>query len=743
MDVKLMEIVAPAGSPSSLKAAIKAGADAVYLGIKGFGARRNAVNFGVDEIVEYIDYAHLRGVKIYLTLNSIMSDNEIESIYRNVKKLYLAGIDAIIVQDFGVFKFLKENFKNLNLHASTQMTITNNLEAKFLKENGFDRAVLARELSFEEIKKIQNSSKIDLEIFVSGALCISYSGKCYMSSFIGGRSGNRGMCAQPCRKLYNKDGEEKYFLSPKDQLLGKEEINLLKSINISSIKIEGRMKNEKYVYEIVKYYRKLVDESYSDDIGNKNILKIFNRGYSKGYFYGVDKENILNRENSADFGYEIGKIFENNRIEIKDKIKLGDGITFVDKDNKVIEGRYVNKIFLENNREVKEAEKTIIKLNKIPEGSKYIFKTYDKELDDNIEKDLKNITKRINIYAEIIIEKGKKLSLKFIYKNRGKEIKSEVLGEVITEKAKKSIDKKIILEKISELGETTFKINNSRIKYDGESFVSFKELKNLKRECAEKLEKNIIDFYKRKDDYEDIKKISEEDNLKNKSDKSEELVISATVFNENQENFLRKLGIEKIYKKGYSIINEDELTKINFEEKNKIEDEDDIKLSKNITQLVINKDKLTVDYSMNIFNSYALRFYENLGNIDTIFLSQEMSEKQIMNLKKGKNRLGIVVYGCPKVMEVRVPLFEEKVSELTNEFKDKYFVKINDLGHSELYLKKPLNLIRQIDDLESYGINEVRLDFTFEDEFEISRIIKNLKDRTGEYIPYNYEKGVF
>ncbi|BDU50026.1 protease [Haliovirga abyssi] len=738
-----MEIVAPAGSPSSLKAAIKAGADAVYLGIKGFGARRNAVNFGVDEIVEYIDYAHLRGVKIYLTLNSIMSDNEIESIYRNVKKLYLAGIDAIIVQDFGVFKFLKENFKNLNLHASTQMTITNNLEAKFLKENGFDRAVLARELSFEEIKKIQNSSKIDLEIFVSGALCISYSGKCYMSSFIGGRSGNRGMCAQPCRKLYNKDGEEKYFLSPKDQLLGKEEINLLKSINISSIKIEGRMKNEKYVYEIVKYYRKLVDESYSDDIGNKNILKIFNRGYSKGYFYGVDKENILNRENSADFGYEIGKIFENNRIEIKDKIKLGDGITFVDKDNKVIEGRYVNKIFLENNREVKEAEKTIIKLNKIPEGSKYIFKTYDKELDDNIEKDLKNITKRINIYAEIIIEKGKKLSLKFIYKNRGKEIKSEVLGEVITEKAKKSIDKKIILEKISELGETTFKINNSRIKYDGESFVSFKELKNLKRECAEKLEKNIIDFYKRKDDYEDIKKISEEDNLKNKSDKSEELVISATVFNENQENFLRKLGIEKIYKKGYSIINEDELTKINFEEKNKIEDEDDIKLSKNITQLVINKDKLTVDYSMNIFNSYALRFYENLGNIDTIFLSQEMSEKQIMNLKKGKNRLGIVVYGCPKVMEVRVPLFEEKVSELTNEFKDKYFVKINDLGHSELYLKKPLNLIRQIDDLESYGINEVRLDFTFEDEFEISRIIKNLKDRTGEYIPYNYEKGVF
>ena len=195
-----MKIVAPAGSIERFHAAIKAGADEIYMGLKGFGARRNAVNLTLEEYKEALDYAHARGVKVFLTLNTIMMDVEIEAIAINLRELYKHGLDAVIVQDFGLAEFIKINFPGLELHGSTQMTVANHIEANYLKSIGFERVVLPRELTFEEIKEIREKSDIELEIFVSGALCISYSGNCYMSSFIGGRSGNRGMCAQPCRK---------------------------------------------------------------------------------------------------------------------------------------------------------------------------------------------------------------------------------------------------------------------------------------------------------------------------------------------------------------------------------------------------------------------------------------------------------------------------------------------------------------------------------------------------------------
>ena len=219
-----MEIVAPAGDYNRFLACIKGGADSIYLGLKGVGARRKAPNFTLEELKEAIDFAHLKGVKVYLTLNTIFKDVEIEALYTNIKQIYEWGVDAFIVQDIGMLKFLKDNFPKVELHGSTQMTVSNHVEAQFYKDLGLTRIVLSRELSFEDIKSIKEKCDIDLEIFVSGALCVSYSGNCYLSSFIGSRSGNRGLCAQPCRKIYRSETKDSYFLSPKDQLMGQKEI---------------------------------------------------------------------------------------------------------------------------------------------------------------------------------------------------------------------------------------------------------------------------------------------------------------------------------------------------------------------------------------------------------------------------------------------------------------------------------------------------------------------------------------
>lgn len=375
-----MEIVAPAGDYNRFLASVKAGGDAIYLGLKGIGARRKAPNFTLDELREAIDYAHLRGVRVYLTLNTIYKDLEIESLYENLKALYNHGIDAFIIQDLGMAKFIKDNFPQIEIHGSTQMTVSNHVEANYLYDLGFKRVVLSRELSFEDIKSIKEKSKIELEIFVSGALCVSYSGNCYMSSFIGSRSGNRGLCAQPCRKKYTCGQEEKYFFSPKDQLMGEKEIELLQSIGVESIKVEGRMKSEEYVYETVSYYRDLLEKNYREN----ESYKLFNRGYSKGYFYGENKE-LMNNNFSFDLGYLLG-IIKGGKISLEDRLKLGDGVVYLDKSYNKIGGEYISKIILISGDSVKFAEKGQSIILKAPKEVYYVHKTYDKDFYDKIEK---------------------------------------------------------------------------------------------------------------------------------------------------------------------------------------------------------------------------------------------------------------------------------------------------------------------------------------------------------------------
>ena len=462
-----MKIVAPAGNMERFYSAVNAGADEIYMGLKGFGARRNAENFTLEEFKQALDYAHERGTRIFLTLNTLMKNIEIEFLYHNFKALYEHGLDAVIVQDLGYFRFLKENFPNIDYHGSTQMTVANHVEANYLKSLGFKRVVLPREMSFEEIKKIRENTDIELEIFVSGALCICYSGNCYMSSFIGGRSGNRGMCAQPCRKMYTSEsGEKGYLLSPKDQLMGFDEIQKLKDIGINSIKIEGRMKEKNYVFEAVSYFKNLIE-------GNnvkERVSSIFNRGYSKGYFYdNGTAESIMNRNYPANTGKPLG-IIRGKELLLEEDIMLGDGIIYLSKDYETLGGDYINRIEKRNKKDrFKTAEKgdRIVLIN-TPKGAKYVFKNYDKNINDDIESKFKNTGKKKDVVLNFTGREGEYpiLTAETI-NNRGEIIKAEIKGETLIEKAaKRGADRDNIAEKLSETGDTSFYVSKCNVYID-------------------------------------------------------------------------------------------------------------------------------------------------------------------------------------------------------------------------------------------------------------------------------------
>ena len=263
--MNIPELLSPVGDFECLKAAVQNGANAVYLGASNFNARARATNFNDDNLIEAIDYAHSRGVKVNLTLNTLIKNNEFEDAVSLAIKAYNLGVDAIIIQDLGLAYFLSQNYPDIPLHASTQMTVHNLKGTQELLNSGFSRVVLSRELTIDEIKNIKNNIDGEIEVFVHGALCISYSGQCLMSSMIGGRSGNRGLCAQPCRlpyELIDKNTKQLvdkgYLLSPRD-LCSIEYLPYLIKAGIDSFKIEGRLKNPTYVATITRIYRKYID----------------------------------------------------------------------------------------------------------------------------------------------------------------------------------------------------------------------------------------------------------------------------------------------------------------------------------------------------------------------------------------------------------------------------------------------------------------------------------------------------
>ncbi len=392
------ELLAPAGNFDCLIAAVQNGADAIYISGKSFGARSFANNFDHEELVQAMDYCHLRGVKVYVTVNTLIADDELEEVEKYLIFLNNIGTDAIIVQDLGVAELAKRVTPELPIHASTQMTIHNSEGVKALEEMGIKRVVLARELSVAEISKISKATNAELEVFVHGALCMCYSGQCLMSSIIGGRSGNRGKCAQPCRLPYSVNAEKKsaFYMSLRD-LCALENLEELKKAGAVSLKIEGRMKGAAYVAAVVKTYRKYIDNPHGVENEDIDLLnKIFNRGgLTNGYIIGktgknmfaTDKPDNPYRKNENDI---IEKLLEYKNEE---KIKLGLNCDVVIKDGEYpkikfycgnIEIIYIYEKLVEKARKMSLTEETVKTQLLKTGGTPFEIKKMSIELDDNV-----------------------------------------------------------------------------------------------------------------------------------------------------------------------------------------------------------------------------------------------------------------------------------------------------------------------------------------------------------------------
>ncbi|HEX3013955.1 MAG TPA: U32 family peptidase [Methanobacterium sp.] len=524
MKLQIPELLSPAGSMESLKAAVNAGADAVYLAGKQFGARHYAANFNDADLKEAIHYAHLRGVKVHVTVNTLIKDHELPDLARYLLFLYEIGVDAILVQDIGVANIAKELVPDLNLHASTQMTIHNTEGVKWATKFGFKRVVLAREMKLAEIEEISKnikSKQIELEIFAHGALCYSYSGQCLLSSFIGGRSGNRGMCAQPCRKPYElilgeKDEygrpinaakakiKEKYLLSTRDLAIY-EYLDRISRSPVNSLKIEGRMRSPEYVAIVVSTYRKALDlikmgrwKPRKSDI---NDLKLaFNRDFTGGYLLEKNESSVMSRDRPGNRGVYIGSVIDykkGNReavIEIKNQVipEKGDGVVFINLNQSRNEYGMVI-------RESPDVYKNKVKF-KVQHPLKHgtlVYITRRRSLLDKAQKIINDDKYQIKVNLDVLIENDGSILLKSRFNDpNGTLIELELLPDFKMQTAiKKPITEKIIENQFRKTGGTSFDIENMNIKYPGGFFAPISELNKLRRELFEKIEEKLISTY--------------------------------------------------------------------------------------------------------------------------------------------------------------------------------------------------------------------------------------------------------
>jgi putative protease len=485
------ELLAPAGSKESLIAAVENGADAVYFGGSAFSARQYASNFNREELEWAIDYAHKMGVKAYVTVNTLIKDSELEEAADYLRVLCNSGADAVIVQDLGILRLLREQLPELPIHASTQMTIHNAEGVKFLQEMGVKRVVLARELSLDEIQKIKSETAMEIETFIHGALCFSYSGQCLLSSMIGGRSGNRGYCAQPCRKKYRANDVEGYLHSPKDLNMS-EHIGALVKAGIDSFKIEGRMKRPEYVAGVVRVYRKLIDRFFEAPgkfrvtESEKHILRqLFNREFTTGYFFGNPGCELMSRKYPHNIGTGLGRVLDYEprkklvSISLKAPLRAGDGIGIGEQDTGVI----VKSMYVSNQRVAAANPDTTVRIHLDTEvaAGDVVFKTYDAELMASLEAGNARkvpvrmlIKARINEAVELCISDG--------------ENDITVQGARVSKAEARPVSKNSITEQLKKLGNTIFEAPEIRFEVDDNIFIPVSGLKSLRREAVSRLE---------------------------------------------------------------------------------------------------------------------------------------------------------------------------------------------------------------------------------------------------------------
>lgn len=474
------EILSPAGGIEEFYAAINSGADAVYTGLKLYSARKNAKNLEIGELREITSYAHLIGKKVYLALNTMLFNEEIEDLISSLPEIFSCNPDGIIVQDIGLFSVLRKYSKGVELHASTQMTADNFYAVKNLKTYGFDRVVVSREMSIDEIALIKKDLKVDIEAFVHGALCVCYSGECYFSSTIGERSANRGDCAQPCRKRYNlivdnkPVGKNGFYLSMKDLNTS----HYIKAIaqHVDSLKIEGRMKNKEYVATVTSFYYKKLHDEMTTDSQEKELADAFSRGFTKGFILEEDKQSMINSVSPKHIGSLVGKVIDskNNKsyIKLDSPLYNDDGITFIDKSGKS-DGEKITRFFKEG---------SILEINKSLLIGENVYRNYSSKIYDKN----KNISEKTKLPIDMYLHSkiGEPLKLKIAYQNRN----VEVLSNFIVEKSNSCSDSRDIIKKqLDRIGDTFFYLDKFEFFGDRDIFVPKSILNDMRREGIEKI----------------------------------------------------------------------------------------------------------------------------------------------------------------------------------------------------------------------------------------------------------------
>ena len=499
-----IELLAPAGSFEALVAAVQNGANAIYLGGQKFGARAFAHNFDYAALKEAVDYCHLRNVKLYVTVNTLYNNAEIDEIFDYLKYLYHIGVDALIIQDMGLFSLIKNHFPDIEIHMSTQASVRNIEGVKYFAKQNIDRVVLAREMNIREIEEICHNCSIDIEVFVHGALCMSYSGQCLMSSMIAKRSGNKGECGQPCRLPYSllEDNKiikkQKYLLSPMD-LCTIEKVPKLIDAGIKSFKIEGRMKRPEYVGEVVKAYRQAIDyyfdqKNYTPDI--LQMKKVFNRGFTQGFLF-QDYLNLA-QDIPGNQGIKIGKMINYSKkrkmldIKLSDTLYQNDRIYFPKDDFT----RTITKLYKKGKlvNHGKKGDLVAIELDTRLKMQN-VFRVVDSKIVSQTEQFLKQEHVKLPVQMSLDGVIHSPITLTLTYKKEKVTVKSDA---IIEEAYKTPLSKERILEQLSKLGNTIFYLEKCSIRFPNDGIVSIKELNNLRRVAIDELEKEMLDMSFRK-----------------------------------------------------------------------------------------------------------------------------------------------------------------------------------------------------------------------------------------------------
>ncbi|MCX7903881.1 MAG: DUF3656 domain-containing protein [Caloramator sp.] len=749
----MVELLAPAGDFEALKAAVLNGADAVYIGGKEFSARQYAGNFDREEIIEAVKFCHAYGVKVFVTLNTLLKNHEIEKALEYAAFLYENGVDALIIQDIGLLKILRENIKDFEIHASTQMTVNNLEGVNFLHSQGIKRVVLARELSLSEIEHICKNTDAEIEVFIHGALCISFSGQCLFSSIIGGRSGNRGRCAQPCRMQYSiDDGDKKYLLSPKD-LWTLEHIEKLIKAGVKSLKIEGRMKRPEYVATVVSAYRRAIDGILTEK-DKEDVVKIFNRGgFTTAYLFNESGHKMMSYENPKNWGVLLGKVISKKgkfvQIKLEDELNLGDGLEVFGKGI----GVPVNTIYDKDGKEVQKAKKgDIVKIYfEDAKVGDILYKTLDAELIKRARESFEGKdVKKVPIFGRFKAAK-EGMELEII---GPKKIKVTLDGVEVAKTRPTTKDR--VIEALSKTKDTPFFFENIEVEIEDNIMIPVSKLNELRRRAIEKLldelqgkRENIkinINFQKRENVKEpkiviktgriDIAKEA----LKNGADM---VLFGGDRLRINKGDIVELLEYKnKVYPHFPEIIIEEfdyykekaaKLKELGFTKA----------LCGNIgfynTLLSLGYD-VYLDKGFNILNSFSTNVFENKG----VYLSQELNLGELKDLISKTNKDTFVfAYGRTRLMVSRhCPIgsekgysklncprvCEDKIHYLKDRMGERFLVATDLYCRSHIFNSKITIMLEHIRDLISLNSSFWILEFLDEDPSFAGEVVKAYKD---------------